>query len=106
MFIYLKVYSYVIWSMSLMFSFVLCFSLLKYNFVDIVAFRFLDIILGILIVYVVFLFVWPKYDKDEFIQHARHLIATLHHLLATTIQNKPRIALEVQNAFFKTAGRF
>ncbi|WP_235852216.1 FUSC family protein [Helicobacter mehlei] len=106
LFIYLKVYSYVTWSMSLMFSFVLCFSLLKYDFVDIVAFRFLDIILGILIVYVVFLFVWPKYDKDEFIQHARHLIATLHHLLATTIQNKPRIALEVQNAFLRQLDAF
>lgn len=106
LFIYLKVYSYVTWSASLMFAFVLCFSLFKYNFVDIVAFRFIDIILGILIVYIVFLFVWPKYDKDEFIQHARHLIATLHHLLETTTHNKPRVALEVQNAFLRQLDAF
>ncbi|GMB96206.1 FUSC family protein [Helicobacter sp. NHP22-001] len=100
LFIYLRVYSYAIWAASLMFAFVLCFSLLRQDFVDMVAFRVADLALGIGIVYVVFLFVWPKYDRDEFIQHMRHLVATLRCLLEDASQHKTH-ALSTQNTFLK-----
>ncbi|BEG56410.1 hypothetical protein NHP21005_00980 [Helicobacter sp. NHP21005] len=105
LFIYLRVYSYAIWSAALMFAFVLCFSLLRQDFVDMVAFRVADLALGIGIVYVVFLFVWPKYDKDEFIQHMRHLVATLRCLLEDASQHKTH-ALSTQNTFLKQLDAF
>ncbi|WP_104710508.1 FUSC family protein [Helicobacter felis] len=106
LFIYLKVYSYTTWAAALMFAFVLCFSLFKQQFVDLVAARLIDIAIGISIVYAVFLFIWPKYDKDTFIQHTQNTLSTLKNLLSLTLQpNSPHV-LTTQKVFLEQFNDF
>ncbi|WP_121020801.1 FUSC family protein [Helicobacter vulpis] len=106
LFIYLKVYSYTTWAAALMFAFVLCFSLFKQQFVDLVTARLLDIGIGIGIVYAVFLFLWPKYDKDAFLQHTQSVLSTLKNLLSLTLQpNNPHM-LATQKVFLEQLNDF
>ncbi|MFC3848373.1 FUSC family protein [Helicobacter baculiformis] len=106
LFIYLKVYSYTTWAAALMFAFLLCFSLFARDFVDIVASRVIDIALGITIVYSVFLFLWPKYDKDAFIQHTKSVLSTLKNLLSLTLKPHNLHALETQTTFLSQLNDF
>ncbi|WP_240329013.1 FUSC family protein [Helicobacter suis] len=103
-FIYLKVYSYATWSAALMFAFILCFSLLTHDFMGMVVSRVVDLLIGIGIVYVIFLFIWPKYDKDEFIQHTRHLVTTLRCLLEA--YSDATQVLHLQNTFLRQLDAF
>ncbi|WP_120951380.1 FUSC family protein [Helicobacter sp. L8] len=106
LFIYLKVYSYTTWASALMFAFLLCFSLFTHNFMDIVVSRVTDIALGIAIVYSVFLFLWPKYDKDAFIQHMQGALNTLKNLLSLTLKPHNPRALDIQSHFLNQYNEF
>ncbi|WP_104749610.1 FUSC family protein [Helicobacter cynogastricus] len=106
LFIYLKVYSYATWAGALMFAFVLCFSLFKQQFVDLVTARLIDIAIGISIVYAVFLLIWPKYDKDAFIQHAQNTLSTLKTLLSLTLQSNNPHVLTTQKMFLEQLNDF
>ncbi|WP_233710942.1 FUSC family protein [Helicobacter salomonis] len=106
LFIYLKVYSYTTWAAALMFAFVLCFSLFKQQFADLITARLIDIAIGISIVYAVFLFLWPKYDKDTFVQHIQSTLTTLKNLLNFTLKPDHSHMLAMQKVFLEQLNDF
>lgn len=81
LFIYLRVYPYAIWSGVMMVAFVMMFSMLKEDFLELIFGRILDILIAFCVVFGAFWFIWPKYSGDDVMPSIKENLSFLEKLL-------------------------
>ncbi|MDO7252675.1 FUSC family protein [Helicobacter cappadocius] len=106
LFIYFRVYPYAIWSGVMMVAFVMMFSMLREDFLELIFGRLLDILIAFCVVFGAFWFIWPKYSGDDVMPSIKENITFLQKLLALIDKNlenlsvKKREFINLESGFF------
>lgn len=98
--IYFKSYPFMLWSLVLMLELVLMFALVDDNFIELILYRFGDILFGFLIAFLTAKIIYPRYSADELIPKLKNTLQSLSALTLDLEQNKQHI-LQGQNQLIR-----
>lgn len=98
--IYFKSYPFMLWSLVLMLELVLMFALVDDNFIELILYRFGDILFGFLIAFLTAKIIYPRYSADELIPKLKSTLQSLSALTLDLEQNKQHI-LQGQNQLIR-----
>lgn len=98
--IYFKSYPFMLWSLVLMLELVLMFALVDDNFIELILYRFGDILFGFLIAFLTAKIIYPRYSADELIPKLKSTLQSLSTLTLDLEQNKQHI-LQGQNQLIR-----
>lgn len=98
--IYFKSYPFMLWSLVLMLELVLMFALVDDNFIELILYRFGDILFGFLIAFLTAKVIYPRYSADELIPKLKNTLQSLSALTLDLEQNKQHI-LQGQNQLIR-----
>lgn len=98
--IYFKSYPFMLWSLVLMLELVLMFALVDDNFIELILYRFGDILFGFLIAFLTAKVIYPRYSADELIPKLKSTLQSLSALTLDLEQNKQHI-LQGQNQLIR-----
>lgn len=108
--VYFKTYPFVLWSLVLMFELVLMFALLDSNFIELITYRFGDILLGFLLAFCISKIIYPHYSADELIPQTKLCLESFGTLVVSledsngytlTRQNQLMRSLDELSSFIK-----
>lgn len=98
--VYFKTYPFVLWSLVLMVELVLMFALLDSNFIELIAYRFFDILLGFLLAFCISKILYPRYSADELIPQTTTCLETFA-ALTMSIEDSKGYTLTQQNQLMR-----
>lgn len=99
--IYFKSYPFMLWSLVLMLELVLMFAFVDDNFIELILYRFGDILFGFLIAFLTAKIIYPRYSADEFIPKLKNTLQILATLTLDLEQDKQHI-LQEQNQLIRS----
>lgn len=99
--IYFKSYPFMLWSLVLMLELVLMFAFVDDNFIELILYRFGDILFGFLIAFLTAKIIYPRYSADEFIPKLKSTLQILATLTLDLEQDKQHI-LQEQNQLIRS----
>ena len=99
--IYFKSYPFMLWSLVLMLELVLMFAFVDDNFIELILYRFGDILFGFLIAFLTAKIIYPRYSADEFIPKLKSTLQSLATLTLDLEQDKQHI-LQEQNQLIRS----
>lgn len=98
--IYFKSYPFMLWSLVLMLELVLMFALVDDNFIELILYRFGDILFGFLIAFLTARIIYPRYNADELIPKLKSTLQSLGTLTLDLEQSHQHI-LQRQNQLIR-----
>ena len=99
--IYFKTYPFVLWSLVLMLEFVLMFALVDNNFIELIAYRFSDILLGFLFAFFISKILYPRYSADDLLPQIKLCLEHFATLTLDLEQSQSKV-LEGQNKLVRS----
>lgn len=90
-----------LWSLVLMLELVLMFAFVDDNFIELILYRFGDILFGFLIAFLTAKIIYPRYSADEFIPKLKSTLQSLATLTLDLEQDKQHI-LQEQNQLIRS----
>ena len=99
--IYFKSYPFMLWSLVLMLELVLMFAFVDDNFIELILYRFGDILFGFFIAFLTARIIYPRYNADEFIPKLKSTLQSLATLTLDLEQDKQHILRE-QNQLIRS----
>ncbi len=99
--VYFKTYPFMLWSMVLMLELVLMFALLDSNFIELILYRFGDILLGFLLAFCISKIIYPHYSANELIPQTTLCLESFA-ALVTSIEDSNGYTLTCQNQLMRS----
>ncbi|MCX2717850.1 FUSC family protein [Helicobacter sp. MIT 21-1697] len=99
--VYFKTYPFVLWSLVFMLEFVLMFALVDNNFIELIAYRFGDILLGFLFAFCISKILYPRYSADELLPQIK-LCLEYFGALTLDLEDSQNKVLQRQNKLVRS----
>lgn len=103
--VYFKTYPFVLWSLTLMLELVLMFALVDDNFIELIVYRFGDILLGFIFALCISKIIYPRYSADELLGQTATCLESFTKLMQN-LEDYQSNNLDIQNKLLRNLDEF